>query len=235
MGKFHQIEKIIGLCIFLLGTTTWSVCAQETDYTTWMKMGVKYGLNERLDLSGGLEWRTEDHLQATDRWGLDVGAKYALLPFLKVGGGYEIHYRNRGEDGWKFRHRYHAEGTLSTRWMRLKISLRERFQHTWDDEENELRLRSRLKLAYDIRDCKVEPYVSVEMYNSLNRGDSFDIARMRYRTGLSLPLFRRIGKRIYSTVANGRMTDGKTSLVWIVCTSFEIFHYICCIQNRRLL
>ena len=86
MGKFHQIEKIIGLCIFLLGTTTWSVCAQETDYTTWMKMGVKYGLNERLDLSGGLEWRTEDHLQATDRWGLDVGAKYALLPFLKVGG-----------------------------------------------------------------------------------------------------------------------------------------------------
>lgn len=189
MGKFHQIEKIIGLCIFLLGTTTWSVCAQETDYTTWMKMGVKYGLNERLDLSGGLEWRTEDHLQATDRWGLDVGAKYALVPFLKVGGSYEIHYRNRGEDGWKFRHRYHAEGTLSTRWMRLKISLRERFQHTWDDEENELRLRSRLKLAYDIRDCKVEPYVSVEMYNSLNRGDSFDIARMRYRTGLSLPLF----------------------------------------------
>lgn len=189
MGKFSQIEKIIGMCIFLLGTTTCSVCAQETDYTTWMKMGVEYGLNERLDLSAGLEWRTEDHLQATDRWGVDVATKYAVLSFLKLGAGYEVHYLNRGADGWKFRHRYHADGTLSARWLRLKFSLRERFQHTWSEVENELRLRSRFKLAYDIARCKVEPYASVEMYNSLHRGEGFDIVRMRYRAGLSVPLF----------------------------------------------
>lgn len=188
MGKFHRIGKLIGICLSIVAFT-WPVHAQEADYTTWMKMGTEYGLNDRLDLSAGLEWRTKDHLQVTDRWGLDVGVKYALLPFLKVGGGYEIHYRNRGEDGWKFRHRYHADATLSDRWGRIKLALRERFQHTWDDVENEFRLRSRLKLAYDIRDCKVEPYVSVEMYNSLNCGDRFDVARMRYRAGLSIPLF----------------------------------------------
>ena len=188
MGKFHRIGKLIGICLSFV-VFAWPVHAQEADYTTWMKMGTEYGLNDRLDLSAGLEWRTKDYLQVTDRWGLDVGVKYALLPFLKVGGGYEIHYRNRGEDGWKFRHRYHADATLSDRWGRIKLALRERFQHTWDDVENEFRLRSRLKLAYDIRDCKVEPYVSVEMYNSLNRGDRFDVARMRYRAGLSIPLF----------------------------------------------
>lgn len=188
MERFHWIRKWV-----VAGMYLWSMAgglqAQEADYTTWLRQGVEYEVNNRLDLSGGLEWRTENKLRATDRWGLDVGAKYAILPFLKMGAGYEIHYRNRGEDGWKFRHRYHADGVLSARWGRVKLAFRERFQHTWDDVENELRLRSRLKLAYDIRRCKVEPYVSVEVYNSLNRGDGFDVARMRYRGGFSLPLF----------------------------------------------
>ena len=163
--------------------------AQEVDYTTWLKMGAQYEVNERWEVSGGLEWRTKGDVSTTDRLGLDVAAKYKVLSFLKVGAGYEVHYRNRGDEGWKFRHRYHAEGTLSTKWMRVKVSLRERFQHTWNAEEKEFRLRSRLKLAYDIRHCKLEPYASVEMYNGLGRGERFDVARMRYRAGLTLPLF----------------------------------------------
>lgn len=131
----------------------------------------------------------KDDLGKTDRWGLDVGGAYSVLPFLKVAAGYEIHYRNRGEASWKFRHRYHFDGTLSTRVQRLKVSLRERFQHTFDSSGDEFRWRSRVKLAYDIPKCKIEPYASVEMYNGLNRGERFDVQRMRYRGGVVLPLF----------------------------------------------
>ncbi len=180
---------------FLMGLTLVLAClsprlaAQEADYTTWLKMGAQYEVDERWEVSGGLEWRTKQDVGTTDRLGLDVAAKYEALPFLKLGAGYEVHYRNRGDEGWKFRHRYHADGTLSGKWMRVKVSLRERFQHTWNAEEKELRLRSRLKLAYDIRRCKLEPYASVEMYNGLARGEHFDVVRMRYRAGLTLPLF----------------------------------------------
>ena len=93
-----------------------------------------------------------------------------------------------GEAGWKFRYRYHADGTLSAKWMRMKFALRERFQHTWNREEKEFRLRSRLKISYDIRHCKAEPYASVEMYNGLGRGEGFGVARMRYRAGVTLNL-----------------------------------------------
>lgn len=120
--------------------------------------------------------------------GLEAGGAYSVLPFLKIAAGYEVHYRNRGEAGWKFRHRYHFDGTLSTRVHRLKVSLRERFQHTFDSNNDELRWRSRVKLAYDIPKCKIEPYASVEMYNGLNRGEKFDVQRMRYRGGVALPL-----------------------------------------------
>lgn len=172
----------------LIGWLPLDVWTQEADYTTWAKMKVEYKVRKRLDVSTGLEWRTKNNLSMTDRWGLDVEAKYYLLPCLKIGTGYEIHYRNRGEEGWKFRHRYHMDGTVSGQWLRWKFSLRERFQHTFNSEEKEFRLRSRLKMAYDIARCKLEPYVSVEMYNGLGKSEHFDIKRMRYRGGVSFPL-----------------------------------------------
>ena len=162
---------------------------QEHDFCTWMKLGVEYEMRPKWTLSGDLEWRTKDHAGAHDRLGLSADLEYGAASFLKIGGGYEVHYRNRGEDGWKFRHRYHADGTLSAKWMRMKVDLRERFQHTWNKEEKEFRLRSRLKIAYDIRRCKMEPYASVEMYNGLGKHDNFDIMRMRYRVGMKTPLF----------------------------------------------
>ena len=164
------------------------LAAQSTDNTTWMTMGVKHQLSKKFDLSGGVEWRTKDDVSETDRWGLKLGTQYKALPFLKLGVGYEMHYRNRDAASWKIRHRYYWDGTLSTRWKDWKVSLRERFQHTLDGHKDELRLRSRMKLAYDLPSCVIEPYVSVEMFNGLNGGEHFDVVRMRYRGGISFPV-----------------------------------------------
>ena len=166
---------------------------QEHDFCTWMKLGVEYEMRPKWTLSGDLEWRTKDHFRQTDRVGWNVDGSCQLLPWLKVGMGYELHLRNLDEEEWGFRHRYKLQATLSARvWSRLKVSLREKFQHTLDgDEENELRLRTRLKLAYDVPRSGLEPYVSVEMYNGLARGEHFDVTRMRYRGGLEFPVIGR--------------------------------------------
>lgn len=184
MKKFSCTRKNAGLLAVILLMAPLFLYAQEHDFTTWTSAGFKYKVKPAFTLSGKLEWRTKDNLDKTDRWGLDVGGAYGVLPFLKVGAGYEVHYRNRGESGWKFRHRYHFDGTLSTRVQRLKLSLRERFQHTFDGNSDEFRLRSRAELGYDIPEYKIEPYASVEMYNGLNRGERFDVQRMRYRGGI---------------------------------------------------
>ena len=175
VSNISSCTKALVLLISLLGVSSFSLRAQEKDFATWANVGFEYKLKPAFTVSGGLEWRTKDDLGKTDRWGLDVGGAYSVLPFLKVAAGYEIHYRNRGEAGWKFRHRYHFDGTLSTRVQRLTVSLRERFQHTFDSSGDEFRWRSRVKLAYDIPKCKIEPYASVEMYNGLNRGERFDV------------------------------------------------------------
>lgn len=168
-----------------------SLQAQEKEFGTWTNADFEYEVKPAFTLSGGVEWRTKNKQGLTDRWGLKAGASYSLLPFLKIGAGYELHYRNKDADGWKFRHRYRVDGTLSTKVQRFKLSLRERVQHTFDGSYDEFRLRSRFKLGYDVPTLKIEPYVSVEMYNGLNGGEHFDVKRMRYQGGIVLPFFTR--------------------------------------------
>ena len=179
------------LCLAVLLLASGTIRAQRPDFTTWLNVGAEYELKRSgFTLESGLEWRTEDHFRATDRVGWSVDGSCELLPWLEAGTGYEVHLRNRGGGKWGFRHRYRLQATLSARvWGRLKVSLRERFQHTLDPAEaDELRLRTRLKLAYDISRRGVEPYASVEMYNGLARGERLDVVRMRYRGGVEFPL-----------------------------------------------
>lgn len=180
--------RICCLLVGLLCMSHFSLHAQETDFATWANVGLVYKIKPAFAVSGGLEWRTKDDLSRTDRWGMNVGGSYQVLPFLKLGAGYELHYRNRGDAGWKFRHRYSFDGTLSTHIQRIKLSLRERFQHTFDKNSDEFRLRTLVKLAYVMPKYELEPYISVEMYNGLNSGDRFDVKRMRYRGGVAIPL-----------------------------------------------
>ena len=164
VSNISSCTKVLVLPIVLWVVSSFSLRAQEKDFATWANAGFEYKLKPAFTVSGGLEWRTKDDLGKTDRWGLKVGGSYKLLPFLKLGAGYETHYRNRGADG---------------------------FQHTFDGHRDEFRLRSRAKFAYDIPKCKLEPYASAEMYNGLNKTEHFGVKRMRYRGGITLPLSER--------------------------------------------
>lgn len=126
-----------------------------------------------------------------DRWGLTVGGDYRAYSFLKLGVAYETHLRDLGNSGWKFRHRYHLSATASFRYQWLKVSLRERFQQTFDSGDAETRLRSRLKLSYAPTKGIVSPYFSVELYQSLDDAPFWRAARMRYRPGVELNLAKR--------------------------------------------
>ena len=45
--------------------------------------------------------RTKDSMKSFDRWGFAAEANYQIFSFLKAEAGYEIHHRDRGNEGWK--------------------------------------------------------------------------------------------------------------------------------------
>ena len=180
----------IWLLMLLFGIVS-SVYAQDDDFTTWTKFKVNHKIDSRFSVSGDVELRTKDDMNKWDRWGLTVGGDYRAYSFLKLGVAYETHLCDLGDSGWKFRHRYHLSATASFRYQWLKVSLRERFQQTFDSGDVETRLRSRLKLSYAPTKGIVSPYFSVELYQSLDDAPFWRAARMRYRPGIELNLAKR--------------------------------------------
>lgn len=162
--------------------------AQNDDFTSWTKFKVNYKIDSRFAVSGNLELRTKDDMSTIDRWGAGVGGDYRLTSFLKLETGYEVHYRNRGNSEWKFRHRYQIGASTSFKYQNWKFSLRERFQQTFDQGNVSSRLRSRLKIAYDPSKGIVSPYFSAELYQSIGGTSFWRVTRMRYRPGMEIDL-----------------------------------------------
>ena len=180
----------IWLFVLLFGMS-FPAWAQSDDFNTWTKFKVNHKIDSRFSVSGDLELRMKDDVSRLDRWGLTVGGSYRPCSFLNLGVGYETHLRNLGDSDWKLRHRYHISATANFRYQWLKVSLRERFQQTFDRGDSETRLRSRLKLSYAPTKGIVSPYFSVEIYQSLDDTSFWRADRMRYRPGVEIALAKR--------------------------------------------
>ena len=141
-------------------------------------------------LDGLLEWRTKDRVRRTDCAVLYLAVNRQVLPWLSLGTNYEFSYNNLDEDGWMACHCYRLRAVLSTRlWRRLDVSLREKYEHSLGQHGfREMLLRQRLRVGCPLPRGGVEPYVSVETFNSLSVGDGFRLARTRYRGGAAFPL-----------------------------------------------
>lgn len=100
------IRLVCMVCLAFMAVHT--ACAQSDEFATWTGVKLNYKVTSRWNLSGAAEFRSKNHLKEADRVSLNLGAGYNILSFLKLEGLYEVHYRNRGSEGWKFRHRYLA-------------------------------------------------------------------------------------------------------------------------------
>ncbi len=123
---------------------------------------------------------------------------------------------NLVESYWQPRHRVGVSVTGSLKFGRWELSLRERWQYTrnqgvnakkFDPDgsykgyeyvpvKNRHALRSRLKLEWGIKKkCLFTPYVSAEMYNSLN--NAFSVSKMRYTAGCDYKIDRHNAVGLY--------------------------------------
>ena len=165
--------------------------AQQQDLATWAVVEVVHDWQRAgLELDALLEWRTKDRLRRTDCAVAYLAVNRQMLPWLSLGVNYEFSYNNMDADGWMACHVYRLRAVLSTRlWRWLDVSLREKYEHSLGQHGfREMLLRQRLRLGHTLARSGVEPYVSVETFNSLFVGDGFRLARTRYRGGAAFPL-----------------------------------------------
>jgi len=187
--------RLLICAIVLSGITIDDLAAQNTDYGTWTSIGMEKKLN-KWELGAETELRTVGYLSLIDRWSLGLEAGYNLLKCLNIGAGYQFMNKvDRKYENYQIRNRFNVSATGKMKLSRLTFTLRERVQMTLKDESNridedgnidtykanpEYSWRNRLKMSYNISDCKVTPAFSVESFYQLNNPDGNTFDNMRY-------------------------------------------------------
>ena len=179
------------LIFLLLCLNSFQAIAQDDGLSTWFSMRVNHRIAKKVSMSAIAEMRMDDSFKTFDRWGLALNADYRFLPFMRLEGGYEIHHRDRGPSGWKFRQRYGIGLIANAKWGLFNFSLRERFQQTFQESDIESNLRSRAEIAFVPRNSILSPYVSVELYQQIGHQSFWAVDRIRYRPGLDIKVSRK--------------------------------------------
>ena len=162
------------------------------DVQARLRAAIEIPLFKNFTAEVGEQVRFKDDLGQVDKFVTSVGIGYKPWKFLKFGADYsfvneqkidtEIMTDDAGDQymkdikSWLNFHRVNVDVTGSLRLGQVKLSLRERvrFNFRTDDvikyehADPFISLRSRLKLAYDLRNSRWEPYVFGEVYNTLN-------------------------------------------------------------------
>lgn len=217
--KMKRSVFLLSLVLLFAG----NLGAQNDDLGVWTSVGATKNLFAGLEASVEGEVRTRDDVGAIDRWSGTVGLSYKVCNFLKVGGDYVFIRYNHVRRGWETGHRYNLYATGSYTWKAFTLSLRERYQHTYkrgvpgtDTSANPADIfRSRLQLAYDIKNSAFKPYASMELFHRLNDPQNNGLDKIRYTLGTEYKLNERSTFNVYYRYETVRDDDPNLHILGI--------------------
>ena len=202
-------KKIIYFIIGLMSCFITPISAQD-DFGSIISFDVTKKIVKKLNVTFEEEFRTRSNFNVTDRFAHTLELNYKPLEYLKVGAAYNLIQFNHVKRDWELRHRHYFYATGSMEAGRFSFSLRERFQSTKRQGVKEtatranpkLYLRSRLKVDYNIRNCKFDPFVSVELFNTLNDPRENKIDRWRGVAGVEYKPNKKSAFQVYYRYTN---------------------------------
>lgn len=157
-----QSKYLMFVMMLLSSLSGYAQQKEDNRFGGWHFLEISYRFGESK-WSGMLFFEHENYqYKRLDCWYLRPGIRYNVLPWLRLGLGYD-YLKVPGTYG----HRIVPEVVGTLREGRLSASLRFRYLHTWKPElhteDNEL--RTRLLVAYKIPSLKLTPYLAVETYS----------------------------------------------------------------------
>lgn len=166
-----------------------SLMAQEgADWSSWTSVTVNHKFNKSLRIMSKAQVRTRDNFSAFERFFINAGLGYKVLPNWELRGVLAYHRRSCASKGNFNAYRYHLGSEAAWKKCNFRIRWRERFQQTFALGDDEMIIRSRLMFDYSIPSTILVPYFSVETFNDLGNNDFFKAERIRYMPGLRVNL-----------------------------------------------
>ena len=187
--RTHRLGILLLVFCGFIALEHFPLIAQEAaDWSSWTSVTVNHKFNKNLRLMSKAQVRTRDNFSAFERFFINAGLGYKVLPNWELKGVLAYHRRSSASKGNFNAYRYHLG--LEAAWKKgdFRIRWRERFQQTFALGDDEMIIRSRLMFDYNIPSTILVPYFSIETFNDLENNDFFKAERIRYMPGLRINL-----------------------------------------------
>ena len=141
------------------------------DFESWNGISLKKSfLEKKLDLQLSQEFRFNNNSSRLNNYFTEIGADYEIIKGLEAGLGYRF-IRNNTKNGYVNEQRFNADLSYKHKVNRLTLGYRFRYQNRNEigvsKEEGDdpiSKYRFRLKTVYNIKNWKLDPYISTEVF-----------------------------------------------------------------------
>lgn len=181
------MKKLAFIVLFILSFTQITVAKTE-EFGTWIELTFSKKFLKKFEFSVIPEFRLQDDF-TLDEYIFEGRLEYKPFDFLNIATSYRygVNVKKSGNENMQ-----HAvlDITGRTSLNRFDASLRARLTNDADTEEIQWEtffLRPRIKIGYNIKNWKTDPYISYEFYFDIKNNVVF---KGRYDIGVS----RKIGK-----------------------------------------
>lgn len=206
---------IISICLLLLTT----LCKAQTetvhvvqDFETWTTAGLKYKLNKKLDVSISASLRMMHNSSVVQQYFTELGLSYELVNNLTLGVEGRLGQRAWDYDDLRLgnQRRIFLSGQYKLKLNRLKIEPRLAYQNKtlnlntegFIGLDNDVHLRTKLELGYNIKNWKYDPEVSFELFRHQNAKDGPEFSKFRLRLGTDFNLHKKGSLKVFVAYEN---------------------------------
>ena len=183
-------------CPFLL-------IAQEQDFQLWSKIGASYDLNKDLRVSLDQGFRARENASLPDVTFSNLSLKYDLIKKWSVAIGYRYITDFDLSQNTSISHRIYTDINYRKKKKRWLIKNRLRFQY----QEENITLRDKVSLSYNIRKTPLEPFTAFELFFK----DS-EFKKWRYSLGATYPLSKDFDIDVYYRLQQSFNTNNPKQL-----------------------
>lgn len=189
MNSVQKANKYLVLTAILF--LQYGALAQYKDFETWLDLGLNKKMSDKLSIGFEESIRLNQNSGSLNNLNSTLGIDYEITDFLEIGLAFRLTLKNR-PNGYYFKHRGSIDLSFKKEINQYKITYRNRTQlekdyyiNNQEDLYPQMVNRNRLKLSYNIRGKRTDPYIAIESFHLLNQPNFYQLEAGRIYFGLS--------------------------------------------------
>lgn len=196
----------INLLLIALSFCIFTASAQDTfskvtsDFESWSSIALKAKFNKQFSASLEQGLRLSRNSATLEQALTELGVSYKFSNGLAFGLGTRYIYDKTNSGDFENKFRYNLDASYKFEVKRFELKTRLRYQNkseldwtTDDSDDSKKYLRFKLATAYNIKNWKLDPQFSTEIFRNLETEGDFDKIRFTLATDYSLKKIGEIG------------------------------------------